>query len=117
MISVKTQVDASGLAALAQGLENLSELNVAGCERVNDAALHSLRDMNAHSLNLSGCTAVSEAGVASIARNCTALSTLNVTGCHLVRRAFIAKLCNDMKLAEPAHDFFGFQVCVTELRA
>lgn len=110
-------MDASGLAALAQGLKNLSELDVAGCERVNDAALYSLRGMNAHSLNLSGCTAVSEAGVSSITKNCTALSTLNVTGCYLVGRAFIAKLCNDIKLAEPAHDFFGFQVCVAELTA
>lgn len=104
------KVNAQGLAALARGMKSLTELDLGGCERVDDAALGSLRSMNAHFLNLSGCAAITEPGVASIALNCTALSTLNVTGCPGIGQRFLAQLCHEMKLSEPAQDFFGFQV-------
>lgn len=105
-------MNAHGLAALAGGLKNLTELDVGGCERVDDSALRALCNMNAHFLNLSGCAAITEAGVVGIAMNCTALSSLNVTGCHGIGRRFMAELCHSMKLSEPAQDFFGFQVLV-----
>lgn len=107
---MKHQVNARGLIALASGLKNLTELDVGGCERVDDAALRALCSMNAHFLNLSGCAAITESGVASIAMNCTALSSLNVTGCPSIGRRFMAELCHSMKLSEPAQAFFGFQV-------
>ena len=87
MLSIK--VNAHGLAGLASGLKNLTELDVGGCERVDDSALRALCSMNAHFLNLSGCAAITEAGVAGIAMNCTALSSLNVTGCPGIGRRFI----------------------------
>lgn len=74
------QVNAHGLAALARGLKNLTELDVGGCEKVDDSALRALCSMNAQFLNLSGCSAITETGVTGIAMNCTALSSLNVTG-------------------------------------
>ena len=107
----KFKVNAHGLAALAGGLKNLTELDVGGCQRVDDAALRALSSMNAHFLNLSGCASITEAGVAGIATNCTALSSLNVTGCHGIGRRFMAELCHSMKLSEPAQAYFGFQVC------
>lgn len=103
-------MNAHGLAALAGGLKNLTELDVGGCERVDDAGLRALSSMNAHFLNLSGCASITEAGVAGIAVNCTALSSLNVTGCPGVGRRFMAELCHSMKLSEPAQAYFGFQV-------
>eukprot|EP00752_Nemacystus_decipiens_P012503 g11074.t1 len=106
---VLEEVNAHGLAALAGGLKNLTELDVGGCERVDDAALRALCSMNAHFLNLSGCAAITEAGVAGIAMNCTALSSLNVTGCPGIGRRFMAELCHSMKLSEPAQAYFGFQ--------
>ena len=104
------KVNAHGLAALARGLKNLTELDVGGCERVDDSALRALCSMNAHFLNLSGCSSITEAGVAGIAMNCTALSSLNVTGCPGIGRRFMAELCHSMKLSEPAQAYFGFQV-------
>lgn len=109
------QVNAHGLAALAAGLKNLTELDVGGCERVDDSALRALRSMNAHFLNLSGCAAITETGVAGIAMNCTALSSLNVTGCPGIGRRFMAELCHSMKLSEPAQEYFGFQARLTIL--
>lgn len=111
-MKLNNQVNAHGLAALAGGLKNLTELDVGGCDRVDDAALRALCSMNAHFLNLSGCAAITEAGVAGIAMNCTALSSLNVTGCHGIGRRFMAELCHSMKLSEPAQAYFGFQVLV-----
>lgn len=108
MLSIK--VNAHGLAGLASGLKNLTELDVGGCERVDDSALRALCSMNAHFLNLSGCAAITEAGVAGIAMNCTALSSLNVTGCPGIGRRFMAELCHSMQLCEPAQAYFGFQV-------
>lgn len=84
---VQVQVNAQGLAALAGGLKNLTELDVGGCQRVDDSALRALCSTNAQFLNLSGCAAITETGVAGIAMNCTALSSLNVTGYDCCRFA------------------------------
>lgn len=108
ILSIK--VNAHGLAGLASGLKNLTELDVGGCERVDDSALRALCSMNAQFLNLSGCAAITETGVAGIAMNCTALSSLNVTGCPGIGRRFMAELCHSMQLSEPAQAYFGFQV-------
>lgn len=111
------QVNAHGLAGLASGLKNLTELDVGGCERVDDSALRALCSMNAQFLNLSGCAAITEIGVAGIAMNCTALSSLNVTGCPGIGRRFMAELCHSMQLSEPAQAYFGFQVRLAEALA
>ena len=108
--TLRKKVNARGLAGLASGLKSLTELDVGGCERVDDSALRALCSMNAQYLSLAGCAAITEGGVAGIAMNCTALSSLNVTGCPGIGRRFMAELCHSMQLSEPAQAYFGFQV-------
>ena len=76
------------MVALASGCKQLTTLDLAGCNKITDAAVVAVASgcKQLTTLDLYDCHNITDVAVVAVASGCKQLTTLDLTGCHNITK-------------------------------